>query len=281
MRLRREIPASHPRPSIVRDVTEIPEHLLKRSQARRAGGEAPAASASPATTEPSVPAIATPKTEIAPAGPPPVKPDTPTVAAYRARKKIPVWAMVTLSILPLWLFLYVLALQPVKVTASGPLGAGAKVYGAGCAGCHGAGGAGVAGGAYGFTGQDAITTFPHIEDQLRWVSLGTNGYRDAGVTIAGDPNREGGPHISGSNGIMPTQKGQHTEAEILGAVCFERYELGGAPQDTPEFELWCSTESAVYTALESGSATFDNLDTVLAGKGIMKIGSVAIPGTGK
>ena len=113
-------PESDLRASIVRPVTEIPEHLLKRSQARKAaGGDAAAASApatTPATTpaagDSAVPAVAAPKAPAVPAGPPPPKPDIPVVAAYKARKKIPVWAMVTLSILPLWVFMYVLALQP-------------------------------------------------------------------------------------------------------------------------------------------------------------------------
>jgi mono/diheme cytochrome c family protein len=264
-------------------VTEIPEHLLKRSQARKAGGDA-AAAAAPSATTPAVagssaPAVAAPKAEVVPAGPPPAKPDIPVVAAYKARKKIPVWAMVTLSILPLWAFMYVIALRPEPVTASGPLGTGATVYGNNCVGCHQAGGAGVAGGAYAFTDKSAMTTFPHIEDQLRWVYLGTAAYTAAGVTIAGDPNRDGGPHVAGSNGLMPAQKGQQTEAEILGAVCEERYALGGAAEDTEEFALWCAPDSAVYAALLTGAANFDNLHTVIADKGILEIGSVPKAGT--
>ena len=268
-------------------MTEIPEHLLKRSQARKAaGGDAAAAStpaSAPATTpaagESAVPAVAAPKAPAVPAGPPPPKPDIPVVAVYKARKKIPVWAMVTLSILPLWMFMYVIALRPEPVTASGPLGVGAEVYGKNCVGCHQAGGVGVAGGAYAFTNGDAMKTFPHIEDQLRWVYLGTSAYAAANVTIAGDPNREGGAHVVGSNGLMPGQKGLQTEAEILGAVCEERYALGGVAEEGPEFELWCAEESPVYVALETGAATFANVHTVIADKGIMEIGTVPKAGT--
>ena len=67
----------------------------------------------------------------------------------------------------------------------GPMGTGVTVYGNNCVGCHQAGGAGVAGGAYSFTEGSAMKTFPHIEDQLRWVYLGTAAYTAAGVTIAG------------------------------------------------------------------------------------------------
>jgi len=271
-------------------VTEIPEHLLKRSQARKAGGDATAASA-PATTptttaaaggQSTAPAVPAPKAPAIPAGPPPVKPDIPVVAAYKARKKIPVWAMVTLSILPLWVFMYAVALRPQPVKASGPLGVGAEIYGGkgNCAGCHGAEGAGVAGGAYGFVNGDAMTTFPHIEDQVRWVDLGTQAYSAAGVTIPGDPNREGGAHLTGANGIMPARgAAEISDAEVLAVVCDVRYALGGIAEEGEEFELWCSEESPVWIALETGAATFDNLHTVIADKGIMEIGSVPKAGT--
>ena len=270
-------------------MTEIPEHLLKRSQARKAGGGDAATSApatTPATTpaagESTVPAVPAPKVPAAPAGPPPPKPDIPVVAAYKARKKIPVWAMVTLSILPLWAFMYILALRPQPVKAIGPLGVGEELYGGkgNCAGCHGAGGAGVAGGAYGFVNGDAMLTFPHIEDQLRWVSLGTQTYSAAGITIAGDPNREGGAHVTGANGIMPARGGAElNDAEVLAVVCDERYALGGIAEEGEEFELWCSEESPVWVALETDAATFDNLHTVIADKGIMEIGSVPKAGS--
>jgi hypothetical protein len=99
-------------------VTEIPEHLLKRSRERRAalglGGEAEgepasgtpapaapattvqAASAAPAATGPAPRAAAQ-----APVGPPPPKPDSAVVAAYKARRRMPFWAMDALSLLPL------------------------------------------------------------------------------------------------------------------------------------------------------------------------------------
>jgi hypothetical protein len=186
-------------------VTEIPEHLLKRSQARRgaAGDAAPASdAATPATTAAAAPAVAAPKAPAVPAGPPPAKPDIPVVAAYKERKKIPVWAMLTLSIFPLWAFLYVLALRPEPVKAVGPLGVGTTTY-SGCAGCHGNSGEGGIG--YAFVNGSVTTTFPHIEDQLRWVKLGSDAYKNAGVQIAGDPNREGGAHIAGATGVMPAQ----------------------------------------------------------------------------
>ncbi len=276
-------PASAPLASIVRSVTEIPEHLLKRSQARKAGGDAAAAATpgtAPAVSASTAPAVAAPKAEVVPAGPPPAKPDIPVVAAYKARKKIPVWAMITLSILPLWLFLYVIALKPQAAKASGPLAAGAAVY-ANCGSCHGAAGEGI-GTAYAFTNGAVMATFPRIEDQLRWVKLGSAEYVSAGVQIPGDPNREGGPHIAGaSGGVMPAAaKGLGlSDLEILEVICHERYDLSGAEQGTEEFELWCSPEAPVYLALETGEATFDNVHTVIADKGIIEIGSVPLAGS--
>ena len=111
-------------------------------------------------------------------------------------------------------------------------------------------------------------TFPHIEDQLRFVYFGTAAYNAAGVTSYGDPNREGGPHVAGSIGIMPqwgeSAGGELTDAEILAVVCHERYGLNGPdPSDeafAEEYEAWCGEESAVYAALEAGT-TLADLDT--------------------
>ena len=84
----------------------------------------------------------------------------------------------------------------------------------------------------------------------------------AGVDIPGDPNREGGPHVTGAQGVMPAQGadagGALTDYEILGVVCHERYTLGGAGDIEgfeEEFEQWCSEESPLYEALESGETT--------------------------
>jgi mono/diheme cytochrome c family protein len=263
-------------------VTEIPEHLLKRSQSARAkadGGEAPASSNSPAPVA-STPAVAAAAAPVAAAPVAPVaKPDLPVVTAYKKRHKIPSWAMLTLSILPVWLFLYVRAMEPVVAEAAGPLGEGTKVYLSACSGCHGAGGEGV-GSAYGFTNGSVMNTFPHIEDQLRWVYLGTKAYLDAGVSSYGSPDREGGARVTGaSGGQMPGWKGNLTDYEILASICHERYDLGGAAPEGEEFEMWCSPESEIYLALEEGTATFENLHEIFADKGVMEIGSTPVAGS--
>lgn len=275
----RGFPALAPLPSIVPSVTEIPEHLLKRSQAARAksGGDAPADAPAPAAT-PAVAAAAAPAAVAKAAAPAPAapvaKPDSPVVAAYRARKKTPVWAMLGLSILPVWGFMYVRALTPQKVEAQGPLGAGAKTYTAACAGCHG--GAGEGGVGYAFTEKSIIKTFPHIEDQLRFVYFGTDNYIAAGVDVYGDPNREGGPHIAGAKGKMPPQGGSLSDVEILNVVCHERYTLGGM-EEGEEFEKWCSETSEIHAALASGSSTLANLHETF--DDIIPIGDVPVAGS--
>ena len=128
-------------------MTEVPDFLLKRSQDRRAAlsGAAPTAEPSASkevaktVTSSAAPALAA---EVAP--PPPPKPDPAYVVAAKSRKKIPFWAMATLSLLPVWAFLYLLAVSPVVREESGPMATGAEVYGA-CASCHGANGQGGAG----------------------------------------------------------------------------------------------------------------------------------------
>jgi len=272
-------------------VTEIPEHLLKRSKAARAqaeGGTPPAEGAppasgttpgtSPATTASSAPAAATPAAApAAPVGPPPAKPDIPVVAAAKSRKKIPFWAFATLTTLPLWAFMYVRALTPTTDKIPGPLGDGAQIY-SGCSSCHGTQGEGGVG--YQFSQGEVLKTFPHIEDQLRWVYNGSDAYATAGVQIYGDPKRPGGPHITKAKGTMPAQGGQLTDAQILAVVCHERFTLGGADQvgaNADEFNKWCSVDSPAWTALEDGSATFADIDTKVPGA--IKVGTEPAPGS--
>jgi mono/diheme cytochrome c family protein len=246
-------------------VTEIPEHLLKRSRDRRGGdsGESTPAASTPATTSapaaPAAKAAAAPKVVAA-------KPDPAYVAAAKSRKKIPFWAMATLSLLPLWAFLYFLAIKPQEKTVEGPLAMGETVY-AGCSSCHGAEGAGGAGRVL-YQGE-VLKTFPKIEDMLNFVYTGSQAFANAGLPIYGNPEREGGAHapLSYNGGPMPAQGaeagGGLTDAEILAVVCHERYTVSGADpvseEWATEFETWCSPESPIYLALESGSSSFASI----------------------
>ena len=268
-------------------MTEIPEHLLKRSQERRAAasGESPAASApaasTPATVAPAAVAKAAAPAKTGPPVPPPPKPDPAYVAAAKSRKKIPFWAMATLSLLPIWGFMYVQGIKPQAKALSGPLGEGDHVY-KGCQGCHGTTGGGGAGRQ--LNEGEVLKTFPHIEDQLNFVYNGTQGYQLAGFKEYGDPQRAGGVRILGSTGgAMPGQGAGLTEVEILAVVCHERYTVGGADptsaQWQDEFDLWCAAEAPIFLALEDGEATFDNVDQKFAAQGVLPVGNTPRPGT--
>lgn len=250
-------------------VTEIPEHLLKRSRDRRSegGASSEAAPGEPSASVPAVQKAATPaKATKAEAPAAIVKPDPPRVVAAKSRKKIPYWAMATLSLLPLWGFLYVIALKPQEKVVEGPMAIGATAYG-GCAGCHGAAGQGGAGRI--LHEGEVMKTFPKIEDMLNFVYTGSQQFVAAGIKVYGDPNREGGAHapLSYNGNPMPQQGekygGALTEAEILGVVCHERYAVGGADPASEEwkeeYETWCSPESEIFKALETGGTSFDTL----------------------
>ena len=273
-------------------MTEIPEHLLKRSRERRAasgaggddGAAATPATTTPATTASPAPVAASGPVERAgapaPAVPPPAKPDSAVVAAYKKRKRVPFWAMVALSALPVWAFMYARAVTQSTVEVAGPLGLGGEVYG-GCAGCHGAGGGGGVG--YQFSGGEVLKTFPHIEDQLRFVYFGSANYNIAGVESYGNPDREGGPHITGVKGPMPAQGatagGGLTDYEILAVVCHERYALGGADptgEYSAEFTEWCSESSEIFADLEAGG-TLSTLNERF--DGIVPIGDAPAAGS--
>jgi len=279
-------------------VTEIPEHLLKRSRERRAAlglggddagsstGDAAAAAATPATTTPAA-APAAPAAPsgraaapAAPAAPKP-KPDSPVVAAYKRRTRIPFWAMAALSLLPIWGFMYARAVTAQPQEASGPIGVGAEVFG-NCASCHGATGGGGSGRQ--LSDGEVLATFPHIEDMLRFVYFGTAAYNLAGVVEYGNPEREGGSHQTGSFGVMPqwgeSAGGDLTDDEILAVVCHERYTLGGADptgDSAEEFETWCAEESEIYHALESGETTLATLHEF--DEEILPIGDAPAPGS--
>ena len=243
-------------------MTEIPEHLLKRSRDRKAAGGDTGASV-PATTTPATTTPA-PVTPAAPAPVVEVKPDPPYVAAAKSRQRIPYWAMGTLALMPIFLLMYVRGLQPQEVEASGPIAIGLENYGS-CASCHGGDGGGGAGRV--LSNGESLKTFPHIEDMLNWIYAGTEAYEAAGVATYGDPNREGGAHAPRSyNGsAMPAQGSKYggalTEYEILGLTCYIRYELSGADPAgdwAEEYEKWCSPESEIFANLQNGSITYDS-----------------------
>jgi len=166
-------------------MTEIPEHLLKRSRERKAAmsGEsgdstpadapAEASSAVEAATAPSsAPAVAASAAlPDIPSEPEPVK-VAPYVEAYQERKKMPFWIAPVLLALPVWAIFYVGTLERVPQGLTGLLGEGEELYvESGCSGCHGAEGGGGIGPAL---ADGAVhVTFTSIEDQMAWILQGS------------------------------------------------------------------------------------------------------------
>jgi mono/diheme cytochrome c family protein len=259
-------------------VTEIPEHLLKRSRERRSamgdapeGGDTPSQAVEPAAAATPAATASAPATPAAPKAPV-VVPDPPYVRAAKERAKIPFWAMGTLSLLPIFIFMYWRGLTTEEQAIEGPIGAGAAIYtGAGaCSGCHGADGGGGVGRQ--LSEGEIMKTFPYINDQLNFIYVGTQGFEAEGLPFYGNPDREGGPHLRYNGAAMPAQRGALSDLEILEVGCYIRYELGGADpagEYAEEYEKWCSPEAEVFEGFEDGSLTFESEE--------LAIGTVARP----
>jgi mono/diheme cytochrome c family protein len=249
-------------------VTEIPEHLLKRSQERRAAaGLSTTGDATPATTGAATPvaaAAATPARAAAPMAPvvAPPKPVPAYVTAAQTRRKVPIWAMPVVVFLPLWLWMYVLATQKPTVTVTGPLKEGSVVYN-NCASCHAADGGGGVG--YQLSGGSIVKTFPTIESQINFVYNGTKGYN--GIPY-GDAARG---RIGGAKGKMPTWGskvgGELSDTQIVAVICHERYSLGGVDPATAakaeyvkEQAEWCTAEGAKWAIVEAKGLTDAGVD---------------------
>jgi mono/diheme cytochrome c family protein len=208
-------------------MTEIPEHLLRRSRERRealglASGEGAASESAPAVS--ATPAVATDEEAATPAVAEPVitEPAEPVyVAPKLGRNKIPIWVMPVLIGLPLWAFLYPGSFSNhQKKVVEDPLVLGATVYQqAGCSGCHGKNGEGGVGPNLQHGG--AALTFPNEADQISWVKTGSGPFTGQKY---GDPNRPGGQH-GPAKGVMPSFGGTLSQAQIEAVVKYEREKL--------------------------------------------------------
>jgi mono/diheme cytochrome c family protein len=228
-------------------VTEIPEHLLKRSKERRSaiggGDDAPAETAPAGEAVEAAPATAPAAAAAAVAVPEPVpvpEPMRPEVAAALSRRKIPFWAMPVLAALPLWAYVYQATLEPAPTGELTPLEAGAEIYAtSGCGSCHGAGGAGQAG-IPGFAGVNE--TWPDFRDHMMWVRLGSIGWFDISGT-----NVYGANQTASTGGVMPAFPAL-SDQELAEVILYERVEFGGMEETGPEYEA--------LLAIAEGTATF-------------------------
>lgn len=216
-------------------MTEVPEHLLARSRARRGAvgrGDDDAGSGAPAPGESEPPGKEVEKAPgAAPAKaaakvPAEAKPEPlpPYVEAAIKKKRIPYWAMPVLAFLPVWGVLYAQSLTPPEKKEESQLDKGAALYAGQCASCHGGGGAGGVGRP--LSEGEVVKTFPNIEQMIEFVKLGSAGFDGKPY---GDPDRESGAHIGGSFGSakMPAFNDSLTDEELFAVVRYERETLGG------------------------------------------------------
>ena len=235
-------------------MTEVPEHLLRRSRERRAalglggegseGGEGGAGGEGGSAVTPATPAAQSTSTAPAmaetsaasraasaaaadaDAGMEPagaggglaVLEEAPLPVPVPTRPRTPFWIMPVLVALPIYAFIYFGAFGARHaVVLNDPVARGNIVFHtAGCSGCHGANGEGGVGPK--LAGGEAAKTFPNVADQISWVNTGSGPF--AGKKY-GDPNRVGGQHGPATGG-MPAFGSSLTTQQISDVVAYER-----------------------------------------------------------
>ena len=222
-------------------MTEIPEHLLRRSKERRAalGGDdatataeagavtaGVASGAAPARIESEAPAtqaaggggVATRAGRPSPAD----APELPKLGPTRA--KVPLWIMPVLVALPLWGVVYLGAFgSRAKANANDPVTIGGTLFAQNCSSCHGANGEGGGTGPQ-LNGGQVLKVWPTLQDHVNWVHTG--GAPFVGKTI-GSQVKIPVP----ANNVMPAFGQDHggslTDLQIQQVVCYERVSFGG------------------------------------------------------
>ena len=254
-------------------MTEIPEHLLKRSRERKAAlsGEAPAEASEPTTAvEPvaatsAAPAVAAsaPVPDV-PAEPEPVK-VAPYVEAYEARKKMPFWIIPVLLTLPVWAAMYVGTLERVPQGLTGLLGEGEHIYvESGCSGCHGAEGGGGIGPQ--LSDGEVHITFTSLEDQMDWIIKGSAVVGTGNNYASADATRE-----RAVSGQMPGYGVGNTAVldfeQLLAVTAYEREHLDAEDDQVERLRLFITQadlmiETGELEAIlaEDGRSIHDVLD---------------------
>ena len=247
-------------------MTEIPEHLLKRSKAAKSGksgdggGESggSAESSAPVAAEASTPAAPAPAANLPNLDPPapPPKPVPAYVRAAEARKRIPIWVLPVIAALPIWAMSFAGTMQQPE-TEDLLLIDAELTYGS-CAGCHGGNGGGGVG--YQLSDGELLATFPDVIDQLAHTARGSDAI--AGQQY-GDPDRPGGARIAGARGLMPAQLSSLSAIELEIVVYHERAILSGEDTSSPEYQEWIEhmRETLESEGLDNGPI---NLDLLLA-----------------
>ncbi len=247
-------------------MTEIPEHLLKRSKAAKSGGDAekPAEKMTEKAVEAAAETTPTaPTKEFPNLDPEPViaEPESPFITAAKARKKIPGWALPVIAALPIWAFSFAGTMQeqPTEdiVAIESELFYGTK----GCSGCHGGTGAG--GNGYQLSDGEVLETFPGAVDMMVHIVRGSSAIDGESY---GAERSDGQQRVAGARGVMPAQIGQISMIELELIVYHERHTLGGEESDSEEYEAWIESMEEHW---EDGGAdepaiTEEDLELLLA-----------------
>lgn len=230
-------------------MTEVPEHLLRRSRERKAAaGGAAAESDAPATDAAASSSAVEPASGgAAPAaraggGGAPAKPAEPSYTGPPQPKspkpRLPLWALPVVAALPFWAMLYAGAFGERATGEAGPIQEGAGLFaGQGCGGCHGPQGQGGVGPAM----AGVLKTFPKFEDHVAWVKNGS-------AAVKGQPYGATGKIATGG---MPGFGTTLSKEQIIAVVCHERVDYG---KESP-VPAQCQAGAAPAAAAAPGGAT--------------------------
>lgn len=100
---------------------------------------------------------------------------------------------------------------------SDPVAAGRRVYQANCAVCHGDRGEGIVGPAF----DGVVETFPACDDQLHWIRLGSEGWKEEVGPVYGAQAKP-------IERPMPRFDDTLSDSEIRLVAIYERSQFGGA-----------------------------------------------------
>ena len=246
-------------------MTEIPEHLLKRSKAAKSGGAVEKADEAPAkeveatkSSTPAAPAKEFPNLDPKPA---PAAVEPAFINAAKARKKIPTWVLPVIAALPIWAFSFAGTMQEREsediVAIESELFYGTK----GCAGCHGGTGGGGTG--YAFADGEVLETFPEPIDMMVHIVRGSAEIQDQPY---GAERADGQRRTAGERGAMPAQLGQISMIELELLVYHERHTLSGEEAESEEYLAWVEHMEEAWEdgGAEAPSITEEDLDLLLA-----------------
>jgi hypothetical protein len=244
-------------------LTEIPEHLLKRSKAAKAGASGDDAGGADTSSTPVAAETAAAPVAAAPAAnlpnldpePEPPKPVPHFVAAATARKKVPVWVLPIIAALPVWAYSFAGTMQQPEVEDE-LLIVAEETY-ASCAGCHGGNGGGGVG--YALADGSVLETFPEPIDMMVHVARGSDAILDQPYGA----ERADGQRISGARGRgpMPAQLASLDMLHLEVVIFHERAILSGEDTSSPAYQEWIEH---MREGLESGESTPIDLDLLLA-----------------